>query len=100
MAYFYRVNDYLKYGWDQCLVDPDQGANCRQKLSSLASGNPKYSSLKIPDALPDVSDSEWTTELYKLPKVTFGTIFDCLVDRRVLFKRVNHLESIADKRLT
>jgi len=87
MAYFYRANDYLKYGWDQCLIDPDQGANCRRKSSSLASGNLKCSSLKILDALPDVSDSEWTTKSYKLPKVTFGTILDCLVDQRVLFKK-------------
>ena len=28
---FYRVNIYIKYGWDQCLIDPDReqtvGAN-------------------------------------------------------------------------
>jgi len=93
--YLCRVNDYIKYGWDQCLVDPDHGANCRCKLSCLASGNPQYSSPKILDALPDVSDPEWTTRLYKL---TFGTIFDFLVDRRVFFRKVSHLESIADRR--
>ena len=97
-CFFCRVNDYIKYGWDQCLVDPDHGANCRHKLSCLAAGNPQYSSLKILDALPDVSDPEWTTKLYKLPKVTFGTIFDFLVDQRILFKKVSHLESIADRR--
>jgi len=96
--YLCRVNDYIKYGWDQCLVDPDHGANCRRKLRCLAAGNPQYSSLKILDALPDVSDPEWTTELAKLPKVTFGTIFDFLVDRRVFFRNVSHLESIADRR--
>ena len=31
-------------------------------------------------------------------KITFGTIFDFLVDCRVLFKKVSHLESIADRR--
>jgi len=82
--YLCRVNDYIKYGWDQC---SDHGANCERKLSCLASGNPQYSSLKILDALPDVSDPEWSTRLYKVLKVTFGTIFDFLVDWRVFLER-------------
>ena len=81
--FYYRVNDYIKYGWDQCLVNPDQGANTRHKVSSLAAGNPQYSSLKILDGLPDVDDPKWTSKLYELPKVTFGTIFDFLLDSKV-----------------
>ena len=80
--HFYRINDCIKYGWDQCLVDPDQGANYHRKLSNLAAENPQYSLFKILDSLPDVNR---TTILYKLPKITFGTIFDFLVDHRVVF---------------
>lgn len=95
---FCRVNYYIKYGWDQYLVDPDQGANCRRKLSSLAGRNPQCLSFKLLEALPGVNDPQWTTRLYKLPKVTFGTIYDFLVDRKVLLKQVSYLESIADRR--
>ena len=30
----YRVNYYMKYGWDQYLVDPDRGVNCQKKLTA------------------------------------------------------------------
>ena len=33
-----------------------------------------------------------------MPKITFGTMFDYLVDRLVLLKRVSSLEGIADER--
>ena len=33
-----------------------------------------------------------------MPKITFSTIYDFLVDRKILLKRVSYLESIADKR--
>ena len=45
-----------------------------------------------------MSDPQWTTKLCKLPKITFGTIYDFLVDRKVLLKKVSYLESIADRR--
>ena len=81
----------------KCLANPDQEQTVHIKLSCLAAGNPQYLSLKILDALPDVSDPEWTTKLYKLHKATFGVIFDFLVEKRVLFRKVSHLESIADR---
>lgn len=33
-----------------------------------------------------------------MPKITFGTIYDYLVDRKFLLKRVSCLEGIADAR--
>lgn len=41
---------------------------------------------------------QWTNRLYNLPKITFSTIYDYLVDRKLVLKKVACLESIADKR--
>jgi len=39
--------------------------------------------------IPDIKDSMWSTEIYKAPKVTFSSIFQFLVDRKVLIKKAN-----------
>ena len=80
------------------MIDPDQGVNSRHKLTSLAAKCPDSLPFKLLQAVPDVSDPEWTTKLCKLPKITFGTIYDFLVDRKVLLKKVSDLESVADRR--
>ena len=80
------------------MIDPDQGVNSRHKLTSLAAKCPDSLPFKLLQAVPDVSDSEWTTKLCKLPKITFGTIYDFLVDRKVLLKNVSDLESVTDRR--
>ena len=87
LCVFYRVNYYIRYGWDQYLIDPDQGANCQRKLNYLAAKNPISQSYKLLQALPSISDPQWTTMLCKLPKITFGTIYDFLVDRKVFLKK-------------
>ena len=53
---------------------------------------------KLLQAVPDISDPEWTTNLFKLPKITFESIYDVLVDRKVLLKKVSDLESVTDSR--
>ena len=49
-------------------------------------------------SVPTTKDKCWTKELYKAPKITFGTIFNFLVDRKVLLKKAVHVESITEKR--
>lgn len=93
-----RINCYIQYGWDQYLIDPDQGVNSRLKLTSLAAKCPDSLPFKLLQAVPDVSDPGWTTKSCQLPKITFGTIYDFLVDRKVLLKKVSDLESVADTR--
>ena len=41
---------------------------------------------------------QWTTRLYKIPKITFSTIYDFLVDLKLVIKKVACLESVIDKR--
>ena len=90
------VCDYIKYGWDKLLVDPDNGENCRRKLATV----PDSSSVNVRlfHSVPDSQDAHWTNRLYNLPKITFGTIYDYLVDRKVILNKVSCLESMADKR--
>lgn len=38
----------------------------------------------------------WTKQLIQLPKVTFNTIYEFLVDRKVVLLKVSYLDSIAD----
>lgn len=44
------------------------------------------------------NQSKWITRLYNIPKITFSTIYDYLVDRKLVIKKVACLESVVDKR--
>ena len=46
----------------------------------------------------NVDDQQWTTKLCDLPKITFSTIYNFLVERKVLLQRVSYLESLVDRR--
>ena len=87
---------YIKYGWDKLLVDPDNGENCHRKLA--ATYIPGSVSVKLFQSVPSAQDMQWTTRLYKIPKITFSTIYDYLVDRKLVIKKVAYLESVVDKR--
>ena len=76
---FCRVEVYIKYGWNQLLVDPDKGLNLRKKLTSFSAQHPE-------------------SLLYRIYSITFGTIYDFLVDRKVILPKVSYLESVADQR--
>ncbi|XP_065894575.1 uncharacterized protein [Dysidea avara] len=92
-----RVCNYIKYGWDIYLVDPDGGANVQNKLQ-VAQLNKNPEDVTLLRTIPDIKDSLWTKEIYKAPSVTFGTIYQFLVERKVLIKKANHLESVIDRR--
>ena len=97
MAMICRVCNYIKYGWDIYLVDPDGGANVQNKLQ-VAQLNKNPEDVTLLRTIPDIKDSLWTKEIYKAPSVTFGTIYQFLVERKVLIKKANHLESVIDRR--
>ena len=90
-----RVNCYIKFGWDQYLIDPDRGTNCLNKLTSILP--PQSLSHDLIRSLPKYDDPQWTTRLHELPKITFSTIYSFLVDRKVSLKKVSYLEGIAEK---
>ena len=92
-VFVYRVQCYINYGWDQYLVDPYKGANIRRKLA--AAQHPKSLTSMLSCSFPSEDDPQWTNRLYKIPEVSFSTIYDFLVDRKVLLKRVSYLESVA-----
>ena len=92
-----RVNCYIKFGWDQYLIDPDRGTNCLKKLISIL---PTQSlSYDLIRSLPKYDDPQWTARLHELPKITFSTIYSFLVDRKVSLKKVSYLEGISEKNL-
>ena len=78
-------------GWDQYLVDPDRGENCHKKLVSVALAQLQSLSCRLLQSVPPSDDLQWTSQLHKLPKVTYNTIYDFLVDRKVLLKKASHL---------
>ena len=87
---------YIKYGWDKLLVDPDNGENCRRKLATVSDASSP--NVNLFQSVPDAEDIHWTNRLYNLPKITFGTIYDYLVDRKMVLEKICCLESMADKR--
>ena len=86
-----RVECYIQYGWDQYLLDPDKGLNCRRKLIGIHKSDSEPHHLLNSLPLPD--DEQWTKQLQDLPTITFNTIYDFLVDRKILMKKVSHLEN-------
>ena len=61
----------------------------------MAAKNPQSGMMKLLQAVPNVDDQQWTTNL---PKITFSTIYIFLVERKVLLQRVSYLECLADRR--
>ena len=79
------------------MIDPDDGENVQRKLKGTASIHNTYDAFLLP-SIPPANDPQWTKTLYKAPKVTFGTIFKFLVDRKVLLKKTAYVENISEKR--
>ena len=95
----FRVEFYIRYGWDHLLVDPDQGVNVQKKLTNVAAQQPGSLSYTIFQSLPKPGDPLWTKQLVQqLPMITFSTIYKFLVDRKIVLSKVSYLESIADER--
>lgn len=94
----FRVCDYIKYGWDVFLIDPDGGANVQNKLQITATVNKKSLDAILLQSIPRPNDVQWSKHLYKAPKITFGSIYRFLVERKVLLHKANHLENIVDQR--
>ena len=68
-----RVESYIKYGWDEDIVDPDGGRNCSRKLKD---GPVQDESLPpcLLECLPLEDDMGWTNKLCNLPDLSFSTI--------------------------
>ena len=79
------------------LVDPDGEANVQNKLQTTRL-NRRPEGIVLLQTIPDVKDGLWTKEIYKAPKVTFSSIFQFLVDRKVLIKKANHIENVTERR--
>ena len=77
-------------------MDPDNGINCQRKLATTRGSSP--TSVRLMQSVPTPGDIQWTSRLYNLPGITFGTIYNHLVDRKVVLKKIACLENIADER--
>jgi len=75
--------------------DPDKGVNCRQKLAASVF-KPGSESYNLLQSLPSHDDKLWTDTLHKLPEITFSTIYDFLVDRKVLLRKASCIENAVD----
>jgi len=80
------------------LIDPDDGENIQCKLQATAAKHSECCDDSLLQSISPAKDSHWTKELYKTPKITFGTIFKFLVDRKVMLQRAVYVENIAEKR--
>ena len=80
------------------LIDPDDGVNVRNKLQTIAAKHKNPMDEVLFQSIPKAKDAQWTKDLYKAPKVTFGTIYKFLVDRKVFLKKANYVEKIVERR--
>ena len=48
--------------------------------------------------LPSRDGVQWTKQLHCIPTVTFSSIYDFLVSRKVAVKKVRHVENVVDNR--
>ena len=42
-------------------------------------------------SIPKANDSHWSKEIYKIPKITFSTIYQFLVERKALVQKADML---------
>ena len=57
----FRVCEYIKYGWDIFLIDPDGGANVLHKLQE----NAIRSNVNLLQSIPKPTDKLWSKQIYK-----------------------------------
>jgi len=48
--------------------------------------------------MPKPEDKLWTKQLIHQPEITFGTIYELLVDKKVVLPKVSYLDSTTDER--
>ena len=72
--------------------------NVQKKLTNVAAQQPGSLLYKIYQSIPKPEDQLWTKQLVHLPEITFGTIYEFLVDRKVVLPKVSYLDSIANER--
>jgi len=75
------------------LIDPDGGTNVQQKLQAKAGDRDA-----VLQSIPKPNDKQWSKQIYNLPKITFGTIYDFLVERKVLARKANYVDDIIERR--
>ena len=68
--------------------------NCRRKLTAIH--KPDSEPHHLLQSLPLPNDPQWTKQLQCLPMITFNTIYDFLVDRKILLKKVSHIENVTE----
>ena len=62
-----RVCDYIKYGWDVLLIDPDDGVNVKHKLQATAAKHQDSFDDALLQSIPPVKDTHWIKASYKAP---------------------------------
>ena len=67
-----------------------------QKLASVHL--PGSESQRLLQNLPAQDDKQWTKQLHLIPTVTFSSIYDFLVSRKVSLKKVRQIENAVDDR--
>ena len=72
--------------------------NVKNKLQGIAEKHSDPVESSLLQCIPKAKDKQWTQEICKCPKITFGTIFKFLVDRKVFLRNADYVESVAEKR--
>ncbi|XP_065893458.1 uncharacterized protein [Dysidea avara] len=93
-----RVCDFIKYGWDLYLIDPDDGINVKNKLQAVSAKHRHFLDENLLQSVPKAKDNQWTKDIHKCPKITFGTIFKFLVDRKCFLRNADYVESAMERR--
>jgi len=89
-----RVCDDIKYGWDIYVINRDGGSNIKKKLLEI----PSSTETVLLQSIPKANDSHWSKEMYKIPKITFSTIYQFLVERKALVQKADHVDNIIERR--
>ena len=76
-----RVKAYIENGWPEEIIDPDGGCHCCERLRNLMDPADE-ASCTLP-LLPDRGDPGWIKSLADVQCISFSTIWQHLVERRV-----------------
>ena len=78
-----RINDYIRLGLDNDIVDPDNGANISRKLAKIQKAGVDTDLHPNLRDSPKVPSDGWSSNLGDLPFVSFATLYKHFVERPI-----------------
>ena len=76
------------------IIDPDGGSNIKKKVLEILSSTETV----LLQSILKANDSHWSKEICKIPKITFSTMYQFLVERKALDQKADRGDNIREEK--